>query len=69
MSNWVILGVGMFVSLLMVVGLLFTVLEFRDIDHHPENHEPRAFRQRSSSERTTNSGEITGRGLPWHARS
>ena len=45
MSNAAIFGLGLFVTLLLAVGLYFTVLEFRDIDRHPERHEPKSFRR------------------------
>jgi len=45
MSNWVIFGVGLFVTLLVAGGLFFTVLEFRDIERYPEQHEPDSFRK------------------------
>lgn len=47
MSNATIFGLGVFVTLLLAAGLFFTVLEFRDIDRHPEQHEPESFRRKS----------------------
>ena len=37
MSNWVIFGVGLFVTLLVAGGLFFTVLEFRDLNGTPNS--------------------------------
>ena len=45
MSNWVIFAVGVFVTLLLAAGLFLTVLEFRDIERHPEDHEPESYRR------------------------
>ncbi len=47
MSNLAIFGLGLFVTLLLAVGLFLTVLEFRDIDRHPEQHGPKSFRKKS----------------------
>ncbi len=47
MSNLAVFGLGLFVTLLLAAGLFFTVLEFRDIDRHPEQHEPKSFRGKS----------------------
>ncbi len=51
MSNLPIFGVGLFVTLLLAAGLFFSILEFRDIDRHPELHEPKSFRKKSLSGR------------------
>ena len=51
MSNLAIFGLGLFVTLLLAAGLFFTVMEFRDIDRHPEQHYPKSFRKKSLSER------------------
>ena len=47
MSNWAIFAMGIFVTLLLAGGLFSTVLEFRDVDRHPEAHEPDSFRKRA----------------------
>jgi len=54
MSNAVIFGLGLIVTLLLALGLFFTVLEFRDIDRHPEHYEPRSFRKKSPAGRDIN---------------
>ncbi len=51
MPNWIIFAVGLFVTMLLGGGLVFTVVEFRDIDRHPEDHEPKSFRGRSKAQR------------------
>ena len=51
MSNLAIFGLGLFVTLLLAAGLFFTVMEFRDIDRHPEQHYPKSFRKKSLPER------------------
>lgn len=49
MPNAVIFGLGLFVTLLLAAGLFFTIQEFRDVDRHPERHEPKSFRKKSLS--------------------
>lgn len=51
MSNLAIFGLGLFVTLLLAAGLFLTVLEFRDIDRHPEQHRPKSFPKNSLPER------------------
>ena len=62
MSNLTIFGLGLFVTLLLAAGLFFTVLEFRDIDRHPEQHEPKSFRKKSIIDVTTPSLEPSSKG-------
>jgi len=54
MFDWAIFAVGLFVTLLLAAGLVLTVLEFRDIARHPEQHEPDSFRKMASTGPSTN---------------
>ncbi|MEP6923712.1 MAG: hypothetical protein ABI954_04535 [Pyrinomonadaceae bacterium] len=44
MAIYIIFAVGVFVSLLVLGGLFFTVTEIKQMGKHPENYRPKAGR-------------------------
>lgn len=45
MAIYIILAIGIFVSLLLSSGLYFTVMEIQQMGKHPENYRPKAGRK------------------------
>jgi hypothetical protein len=59
MVESIIFGYGVFVTLLLVAGLLYTVREFREIGRHPENYKPRHYKLREMQEEESQRAEYS----------
>lgn len=43
MIDKIIFAYGVFVTLLLIGGLIYTIREFREMDRHPENYKPKYY--------------------------
>lgn len=59
MIERIIFGYGVFVTLLLVGGLIYTIREFREIGRHPENYRPRQYKRRERQQAESQRAEYS----------